>query len=138
MQDEQKAGQLYFFATTPWASPSCARSVCCFDAISLSFHKEMAKEKKLKGLMPLRNPQDSSLSLSFGGYQKALSRQHALRQRIKDPLPTASRLSLLASLRAALQGRRREKHKCLFCISRRFFTTRGRRRKQKHFCKKVS
>jgi hypothetical protein len=98
----------------------------------------MAKEKKLKGLMPLRNPQDLFLPLSFGGYQKALSRQQALRQRIKDPLPTASRLSLLASLRAALQGRRREKHKYLFCISRRFFTTRGRRRERNRFCLKIS
>jgi hypothetical protein len=42
------------------------------DAISLSFHKEMAKERELKGLMPLRNPQAFILSLSFGGYQKAL------------------------------------------------------------------
>jgi len=103
------------------------------DALSLSFHKERAKERKLKGLMPLRNPQGLLLSLSFGGYQKALWRLQFLRQRIKDPLPTASRRSLLASLRAALQSASREKHKSLFCISRRFFTTRGGRRKKSFF-----
>jgi len=103
------------------------------DALSLSFHKERAKERKLKGLMPLRNPQDLFLSLSFGGYQKALWRQQFLRQRIKDPLPIASRRSLLSSLRAALQREKREKHICFSCISRRIATTRGRRRKQKRF-----
>jgi hypothetical protein len=84
--------------------------------------------------MPLRNPQDFSLSLSFGGYQKALSRQQFLRQRIKDPPPIASRLSLFTSFRAALQRERREKHKSLSCISCHFTTTRGRRRKQGRFC----
>jgi hypothetical protein len=54
-----------------------------FDAISLSFHKEMAKEKKPRGLIPLGTPQDFSLSLSFGGYQKALSRQQFLRNEIQ-------------------------------------------------------
>jgi hypothetical protein len=105
------------------------RSLCSKDALSLSFHKERAKERKLKGLMPLRNPQDLFLSLSFGGYQKALSHLQSLRQRIKDPLPIASRLLRFTSFRAALQGKRREKHKSLFCISRRFVITRGRRRR---------
>jgi hypothetical protein len=108
------------------------------DAISLPRRKEMAKEKTLKGLMPLRNPQNLFLLLSFGGYQKALSHLQVLRQRIKDPLPIASRLSSSTSFRAALQGRRREKHKSLFCISRRFVITRGGRRKQERFCLKFS
>jgi hypothetical protein len=34
------------------------------DAISLSLNKEMAKESQLKGLMPLRNPQNFLLSIS--------------------------------------------------------------------------
>ena len=55
------------------------------DALSLSFHKERAKERKLKGLMPLRNPQDLSLSLSFGGYQKACWRLRVLRRRSQSP-----------------------------------------------------
>jgi hypothetical protein len=53
--------------------------------------------------MPLRNPQDFSLLLSFGGYQKALSHLQSLRRQIKDLPPDASRLSSLASHRAALQ-----------------------------------
>ena len=28
------------------------------DALSLAFHKERAKERELKGLIPLRNPQN--------------------------------------------------------------------------------
>jgi hypothetical protein len=59
--------------------------------------------------MPFGNPQDLFLSLSFGGYQKALSRLQSLRQRIKDPLPIASRLSLFTSFRAALQSEWRRK-----------------------------
>ena len=39
------------------------------NAISLSLNKEMAKESQLKGLMPLRNPQDFLLSATiFFGY----------------------------------------------------------------------
>jgi hypothetical protein len=88
--------------------------------------------------MPLRNPQDLPLSLSFGGYQKALSRQQFLRQRIKDPPPIASRLSLFTSFRAALQSEWRRKTYLIQYISRRFATTRGRRRRQTRFCLKFS
>ncbi len=35
------------------------------DAISLSLNKEMAKENQLKGLMPLRNPQEFLLWLIY-------------------------------------------------------------------------
>ncbi|MBR2622107.1 MAG: hypothetical protein IKC97_06995 [Clostridia bacterium] len=69
--------------------------------------------------MPLRNPQGFPLSLSFGGYQKALSRLQLSRRQIKDLPPTASRLSFLATHRAALQSAPREKHLRLLCISRR-------------------
>ena len=54
-----------------------------FDAISLSFHKEMAKEKEPRGLIPLGPPQDLLLWLSFGGYQKALSHLQFLRNEIQ-------------------------------------------------------
>jgi hypothetical protein len=37
-------------------APSFARALCGRDAISLSFHKEMAKEKELRG-KPLRTLQ---------------------------------------------------------------------------------
>ena len=53
------------------------------DAISLSFHKEMAKEREPKGLEPFGNPQNLFLSLSFGGYQKALSHLQSLRRQIQ-------------------------------------------------------
>jgi len=48
-------------------SPTDARTAdaprcIAFDAISLSLNKEMAKENQLKGLMPLRNPQNLLLS----------------------------------------------------------------------------
>ncbi|MBR5615881.1 MAG: hypothetical protein IKW66_03585, partial [Clostridia bacterium] len=89
-----------FFTTSSTDAHTALRVRCAgMDALSLSFHKERAKERELKGLMPLRTPQDFSLSLSFGGYQKALSRQQFLRQRIKDPPPIASRLSLFTSFR---------------------------------------
>ena len=51
--------------------------------LSLSLNKESTKESQLKGLMPLRNPQDFSLSLSFGGYQKALWHLRVLRNEIQ-------------------------------------------------------
>ena len=57
--------------------------LCSLDAISLSFHKEMAKEKEPKGLIPFGNPQSLLLWLSFGGYQKALSHLQALRNKIQ-------------------------------------------------------
>ena len=95
------------------------RSRFAFYVLSLLLNKESTKENQLKGLMPLRNPQDFSLSLSFGGYQKAFWHLQILRQRIKDPFPAPSRLSSLASLRAALQRASREKHiRCLY-VSRR-------------------
>ena len=46
--------------------------LCSLDAISLSFHKEMAKEKEPKGLIPFGIPQDLFLGWSFGGYQKGV------------------------------------------------------------------
>jgi hypothetical protein len=48
---------------------SCALRCTGANAISLSLNKEMAKESQLKGLMPLRNPQDFLLSATiFFGY----------------------------------------------------------------------
>ena len=49
---------------------SCALRCTGANAISLSLNKEMAKENQLKGLMPLRNPQDLLLSspAARGGY----------------------------------------------------------------------
>ena len=110
-----------------------ARVRCSYLCLFFALSQRIGEEKTLKGLMPLRNPQDLPLSLSFGGYQKALWHLQFLRQRIKDPPPIASRLSFSALFRAALQGERREKHKSLFCNSRHTFTTRGRRRKKKFF-----
>ena len=48
-----------------------ARSLCC-ECLFFALSQRTGEEKTLKGRMPLRNPQDFSLLLSFGGYQKAL------------------------------------------------------------------
>ena len=54
-----------FSTTSPKASHSASRAFGkSIDAISLSFHKEMAKEKEPRGLIPLGTPQDFSLSAS--------------------------------------------------------------------------
>ena len=66
-----------------WRAYSFAPRCAVFCVLSLSLNKESTKENQLKGLMPLRNPQDFSLSLSFGGYQKALWRQQFLRNEIQ-------------------------------------------------------
>ena len=95
------------------------RSRFAFYVLSLLLNKESTKENQLKGLMPLRNPQGFPLSLSFGSYQKAFWHLQSLRWQIKDLPPTASRLSFLATHRAALQSAPREKHLRLLCISRR-------------------
>jgi hypothetical protein len=52
---------------------------CLFFALS----QRIGEEKTLKGLMPLRNPQNFALSLSFGGYQKEILHLQFLRNKIQ-------------------------------------------------------
>jgi len=46
-----------FFTTSSTAGRGTTRRAVRLNAISLSFHKEMAKEREPKGLMPFGNPQ---------------------------------------------------------------------------------
>ena len=98
-----------FHATFPTDARTAARRAVRFWCSVFVIRQRTNQANGLKGLMPLRNPQNLFLLLSFGGYQKALWHLQSLRQRIKDPLPIASRRFLLASLRAALQSKQRRK-----------------------------
>jgi hypothetical protein len=99
------------FTTSSTGAHTALRVRCAgMDALSLSFHKERAKERELKGLMPLRTPQDFSLSLSFGGYQKALSYLRILRDKIQRFCRCSKQAISFASHRAALQREAGERH----------------------------
>jgi hypothetical protein len=82
----------------------------------LSFHKERAKEKELKGLLPLRNPHRFALLLSFGGYQKALCFAKPLRRQIQRFASCCKQAIASRTLFAALQRKRREVSYKLFVL----------------------
>ena len=75
------------FTSSPWDDPTarlrrariCAGLGCSFFLI----RERTNQESGLKGLMPLRNPQNLFLSLSFGGYQKACWHLQLLRNKIQ-------------------------------------------------------
>ena len=62
------------------------------NAISLSFHKEMAKEKEPTGLMPFGNPQRANVAaLSLRSYLREGKRLQLLRWRFKEKRQHGSR-----------------------------------------------
>ena len=70
----------FFFWRSHCASHALAvLHQCLFFVLS----QRIGEEKTLKGLMPLRNPQDFALWQSFGGYQKALLYLQDLRNKIQ-------------------------------------------------------
>ena len=73
------------FATFPLDARTASRRAVRMDAISLSFHKEMAKEKEPKGRMPFRTPQrDKVASLSLCSSVREVEHLQLLRVRLKE------------------------------------------------------
>ena len=103
-------GKARFQTTSPFLRSHCAygtRSLldsCLFFALS----QRIGEEKTLKGLMPLRNPQDFVLSLSFGGYQKAFCLAKPLRRQIQRFASCCKQAIIFCTPFAALQRVRRE------------------------------
>jgi len=101
-----------------------------------SSHREL---NFILGLMPLRNPQDLPLSLSFGGYQKALWHLQFLRRRSQSPASYCKQaiVSLFTLCRASKQIE--EKNIYVFSASLAALPPRAAGEgNKKRFCKKVS
>ena len=105
---------------------------CLFFALS----QRIGEEKTLKGLMPLRNPQKFSLSLSFGGYQKAILHLQLLRNKIQRFCFYCKQASILGFTPVPrYKGKDERVHTRFLCCASSFAITRGRRNKRKFLVK---
>ena len=81
-----------FFTTSSTVGRGTTRRAVRLNAISLSFHKEMAKEREPKGLMPFGFPQRANVaSLSLRSYLREGLQFQLLRWRFKEKRQHGSR-----------------------------------------------
>ena len=123
-----------FLTTAPTDGRDTTRRAvrgCLFFALS----QRIGEEKTLKGLMPLRNPQKFSLSLSFGGYQKAILHLQLLRNKIQRFCFYCKQASTLRFIPCCASKRKKRRTAMLFMRYSRVAITRGRRNKRKFLVK---
>ena len=84
-----------FFTTSSTDAHTALRVRCAgMDALSLSFHKERAKERELKGLMPLRTPKTFLFRYLLVVTKRRCRICEFCATKSKDFVAAASRLSL--------------------------------------------